>query len=48
MLQQGRLVADGPPREVLTDENLAKVFGVRGYHAETEDGPVFLPMGVVR
>lgn len=48
MLQQGRLVADGPPRDVLTDENLAKVFGVRGYHAETEDGPVFLPMGVVR
>ncbi len=48
MLQQGRLVADGPPREVLTDENLARVFGVRGYHAETEDGPVFLPMGVVR
>lgn len=48
MLHQGRLVADGPPREVLTDENLARVFGVRGYHAETEDGPVFLPMGVVR
>lgn len=48
MLHQGRLVADGAPREVLTDENLATVFGVRGYHAETEDGPVFLPMGVVR
>jgi iron complex transport system ATP-binding protein len=48
MLHQGRLVADGAPREVLTDENLAQVFGVRGYHAETEDGPVFLPMGVVR
>lgn len=48
MLHQGRLVADGAPRDVLTDENLATVFGVRGYHAETEDGPVFLPMGVVR
>lgn len=48
MLHMGRLVADGPPREVLTDENLARVFGVRGYHAETDDGPVFLPMGVVR
>ncbi len=48
MLHQGRLVADGAPRDVLTDENLASVFGVRGYHAETADGPVFLPMGVVR
>lgn len=48
MLHRGRLVADGAPRAVLTDENLSQVFGVRGYHAETEDGPVFLPMGVVR
>lgn len=48
MLHRGRLVADGAPRAVLTDDNLAQVFGVRGYHAETEDGPVFLPMGVVR
>ena len=48
LLQQGRLVADGPPRAVLTDDNLAQVFGVRGFHAETADGPVFQPMGVVR
>ena len=48
MLHRGRLVADGAPRDVLTDDNLAQVFGVRGYHAETADGPVFLPMGVVR
>jgi hypothetical protein len=24
------------------------VFGVRGFHAETADGPVFQPMSVVR
>jgi iron complex transport system ATP-binding protein len=48
MLQAGRVVADGAPREVLSDDNLARVFGVRGFHAETPDGPVFQPLGVVR
>ncbi len=48
LMHRGRLVADGPPRAVLTDETLAEVFGIRGFHAETEDGPVFQPMGVVR
>lgn len=48
MLDRGRLVADGPPREVLTEARLAKVFGIRGFHAETPDGPVFQPLGVVR
>ena len=47
-MQAGRVVADGPPRDVLSDDNLARVFGVRGFHAETADGPVFQPMGVVR
>lgn len=48
LLHQGRKVADGPPRQVLSPENLATVFGVRGYHAETPDGPVFQPLGVIR
>jgi iron complex transport system ATP-binding protein len=48
MMQAGRVVANGPPREVLSDDNLAQVFGVRGFHAETADGPVFQPMSVVR
>jgi iron complex transport system ATP-binding protein len=48
LLERGVLVADGPPRDVLTDENLARVFGVRGFHAETPDGPVFQPTGVTR
>jgi len=47
LLKDGRLVADGPPAEVLTGENLARVFAIRGFHAETEDGPVFLPLGTV-
>lgn len=48
MMQAGRVVADGLPRDVLSDANLAQVFGVRGYHAETADGPVFQPTGVLR
>ncbi|MBW7923039.1 MAG: ABC transporter ATP-binding protein [Rubellimicrobium sp.] len=47
LLKAGRLVADGTPREVLTEANLAQVFAIRGYHAETGDGPVFLPLGTV-
>ena len=48
MLSRGRLVADGVPAEVLTPQNLAEVFGVRAYYAETADGPVFQPLGVTR
>jgi len=47
LMHRGRLVADGPPREVLSEANLATVFGVRGFHAETDDGLVFQPLGVV-
>lgn len=48
LLHRGQVVADGPAREVLSERNLAEVFGVRGFHAETADGPVFQPMGVLR
>ena len=48
LMSRGRIVADGVPRAVLSDQNLAEVFGVRGYHAETPDGPVFQPLGLVR
>ncbi|MBE0552845.1 MAG: ABC transporter ATP-binding protein, partial [Rhodobacteraceae bacterium] len=48
MMHRGRVVADGPPREVLSETHLADVFGVRGFHSETADGPVFQPMGLVR
>ena len=48
LLHRGRKVADGLPRDVLSADNLAAVFGVKGYHAETPDGPVFQPLGVIR
>ncbi|MBK1635985.1 ABC transporter ATP-binding protein [Rhodovulum adriaticum] len=47
LMQRGRLVADGPPAEVLTPDNLARVFGLRAYMADTPDGPVFQPLEVV-
>jgi iron complex transport system ATP-binding protein len=48
LLHRGAVVADGVPQDVLTDENLDQVFGVRGFHAETPDGPVFQPTAVTR
>jgi len=48
LIAQGRLVADGRPSEVLTEANLAQVFGIRAFQAETPDGPVFQPLEVVR
>jgi iron complex transport system ATP-binding protein len=47
LLAGGRIHADGPPHAVLTPENLAAVFGVTGYFAETADGPVFQPLRVL-
>ena len=48
LMSAGRIVADGPARDVLSDRNLAEVFGVRGFHTETEWGPVFQPLDVIR
>lgn len=42
----GRIVADGPPA-VLTPDLLARVFGIRAWFRDTEDGPVFQPLSRV-
>lgn len=41
LLHEGRLVADGPAREVLTAANIARVFGITAHLAQGPDGPVF-------
>jgi iron complex transport system ATP-binding protein len=48
LLHEGRIAADGPARDVLTDDLLSRVFGVRGFHADTPDGPVFQPLATTR
>ena len=44
LMDGGRIVADGPPREVLTPARLREVFGIRAHLAETADGPVLAPL----
>lgn len=45
LLDQGRVVGDGAPRDVLTQDNLVRVYGVSAHIAETPDGLVVQPMG---
>lgn len=47
MMQQGRITADGPPAEVLSPRHLAQGFGISGYFAQTDEGPVFQPLHVL-
>ncbi|WP_444454915.1 ABC transporter ATP-binding protein [Rhodobacter capsulatus] len=44
VLHQGRIVADGPPRTVLTPDLLRKVFAIRCHLAETEAGLIVQPL----
>jgi len=48
MLHDGRLVADGPPAQVLTAANVRRVFGVSAFYEDTAQGPVFQPMEIMR
>ncbi|MEM9966956.1 MAG: ABC transporter ATP-binding protein [Pseudomonadota bacterium] len=47
VLSKGALVADGPPGEMLTQDRLASVFGIKAYHQETQDGTIFQPVDVI-
>lgn len=42
VLQEGRLVADGPPAEILTQARIAAVFGVEASVEEAGDGRCFI------
>jgi iron complex transport system ATP-binding protein len=46
VLDQGRIVADGAPREVLTKTLLAKTFGVNAQIVTLVDAPVVIPWTV--
>jgi iron complex transport system ATP-binding protein len=47
VLFQGGIAADGPPQDVLTPDLLARVFHIRAFVQQSEDGPIFQPLGVV-
>lgn len=41
LLSHGRVVADGPPDQVLTDARMRSVFGVGGHWSDTPSGSLF-------
>lgn len=45
LLNGGRIAADGPPLDVLSETNLCKVYGIRARVEATEVGPVVVPLG---
>jgi iron complex transport system ATP-binding protein len=44
MIDDGRIVADGPPASVLTAERLRQVYGVTSFIAEADGGMVVQPL----
>lgn len=44
LLAGGEVLADGPPGEVLTEENLSRAFGISVHRVETPHGPAILPI----
>jgi iron complex transport system ATP-binding protein len=48
LLAEGGILADGPPPEVLTDDLVARAFGIRAYRADAPEGPIFQPTRVIR
>lgn len=46
-LHDGRLVADGPPGEVLSPALVRDVFGIDAWFEDTPQGLVFQPLGVL-
>ncbi len=47
LLSGGNIAADGPPNDVLSLEHIAEVFGIRAFHHNTEDGPIFQPINLI-
>lgn len=47
MLSGGRIVADGPPAQVLTADTLACVFGITAHLSHGPDGLLFQPLDLI-
>ncbi|WOI58376.1 ABC transporter ATP-binding protein [Palleronia sp. LCG004] len=46
-MSEGRIVASGPPREVLDATHMRRIFSVTSFSAEAAGGPVFQPLDLV-
>lgn len=44
LLAEGRILADGPPADVLTPDNLSRAFGITAHRVDTPHGPAILPI----
>lgn len=47
MIGEQRIVADGKPAEVLTQDYLARIFGIEAHLSDGADGPIFQPLRVL-
>jgi len=47
LLDKGRIVADGPPRSVLTADRLASVYAVETHLGEVAGKPIVLPLDLI-
>lgn len=47
LLGEQTVIADGLPAEVLTAENLARIFGIEAYLEDTAEGLIFQPLRVL-
>jgi iron complex transport system ATP-binding protein len=47
LMHKGRIHADGPPEEVLTDTNLRDVFGITAHLTRGPSGVIFQPLEVL-
>lgn len=48
LIHQGEICSDGPPEAVLTEGNLAQVFGISAHLTQTPNGVIFQPLEVIR
>lgn len=48
LMRAGQVVADGAPLEVLTPERLREVFHISAHISQSENGPIFQPLEVIR
>ena len=48
LLGEGAVAADGPPTQVLTPERVARIFGITAWYEDTDQGPVYQPLEVIR